>query len=704
MESVYVDETATAAIGSQVAGLAAQGLTSEAAVAAPMTALAPAGADPVSLQASAAFAAEAAKMLAFDAQAQDFIAAAGAALTKIAATYRALDNASGGTLEASATRIAGTATVELGTPIDPGYTPTTPSAPVNPLTPIAPPTPIDTGYTPSTPSAPVNPLTPIAPPTPIDPGYTPITPITPSAPTTPDTAADTESADTESTETAEDTEDAETASETGTGEVIPTPGTNPGGTPTTPPVTPTRPGDETLIASLRESRTSGSASDTTISTPGEMPTGAADSAVESQTPAATTAATEESVAGAEESVAAPAVLMDSVPAATLEGVRPAALSGMVNPASAGSTVSSAAARAGTDEVKSGVLAAGAGPAVAGVGGAPMMPMAPAATSSGGAGPGSQSRPPVGSSTPPVTSVRSAEAARAGEGDDWDDATDTPRVPVSASLAARDAIASADAGRRQGAEALRLARRVAAALHAPDSLEGEDAAFFWVTGVTADDMIVVANNFGLAYIPAGVALPEKVHMATADSEIPAAERAGWVPDPIKAVRGWAAHHRTKLTALIATEEGAAQCEEGSITVVLKPDEIPDSGAMEGRSRLQVVDPEAAQRLTASTHLELPELLPAEDIPAPRDAPANAPAAHPDGAMEKPQARSAERPQPDNSRDIARFRLRVATAHRTALRRARSAAEAATQRFEIAEWLYWKHLVDLAEAATSAARSS
>jgi len=501
----------------------------------------------------------------------------------------------------------------------------------------------------------------------------PVTPINPVTPRTPDTG--------------EDTEDT-TGSDTGTGKFIPTPGTNPGdGTSTTP----TRPGDETLIASLRDSRTTGSTSDTIVSEPVDMPTSPADLADESQTAAATADAAEEPVAGGDESVGAPALLADAVPAASLEGVRPASLSGMVNPASTGSTVSSAAARAGgADEVKASVLAAGAAPA-AGVGGAPMMPMAPASASSGGASRGSQGRP-TGSSTPPVNTMRSAEGAQAGEGedDDWDDVAATPVVPVTASLAAREAIASADAARRQGADTLRLARRVAAALNTPDSLEGEDPEFFWVTAVTADDMIVVANNFGLAYIPAAVKLPEKVHMATADSEIPAAERASWVPDPVLEVRGWAAHHRTELTALIATEEAAARCEEGAITVVLKPDEIPDSGAMEGRSRLQVVDPEAARRLTTATHLELPELLPAEDDPAQGDGP----------AAEKPRARTAERRRSDIRRDFVRYWAKVASSRERALKLAQEAPDSETQRAEIAEWLYWSQLTALVEALRDA----
>jgi hypothetical protein len=227
--------------------------------------------------------------------------------------------------------------------------------------------------------------------------------------------------------------------------------------------------------------------------------------------------------------------------------------------------------------------------------------------------------------------------------------------------------------------------VTAALHAPDNLEGELAGFFWVTGVTEDGMIVVANTFGLAYIPAPVLLPERVHMATADSDIPVAERASWVSDPVQAVRGWAAHHRTTLTALIATEDAASRCEEGAITVVIAPEDIPDSGAMGGRTRLQVVDPEAAQRVITATHLQLPKMLPAEPTTQPVDEPAAA----------TPQAKTTKRQRSALSRDFMRFWGRVESGHRRSLSQARTAPDSDTQRTQIAAWLYWSHLTALVE---------
>lgn len=86
------------------------------------------------------------------------------------------------------------------------------------------------------------------------------------------------------------------------------------------------------------------------------------------------------------------------------------------------------------------------------------------------------------------------------------------IPVSAARAARDAATAAASARQRGrGDALRLARRIAAALNASDNNAG-DYGFFWITAVTTDGSIVVANSYGLAYIPDGMELPNKVYLA------------------------------------------------------------------------------------------------------------------------------------------------------------------------------------------------
>ena len=251
-------------------------------------------------------------------------------------------------------------------------------------------------------------------------------------------------------------------------------------------------------------------------------------------------------------------------------------------------------------------------------------MAPGAAGGTSAGSRSGARAPVGekpANTSPTTRPAAARAAArpaaparqksSDRAEKVDAAVVVPPVPVSAARAARDAVAEAatsDAARRAGPDPLQLARRIAAALNAPGSGGDTDFGFFWVTAVTTGGSIVVANSYGLAYIPDGVKLPEQVYMASADEAIPAAERARWATYPVMAVQGWAAHHDVKLRAVIATEEQLAQSDPGVTKVVLKPDDIPDTGDMVGRSRLEVIDPEAAERLAATADVRLIDLLP------------------------------------------------------------------------------------------------
>ena len=141
----------------------------------------------------------------------------------------------------------------------------------------------------------------------------------------------------------------------------------------------------------------------------------------------------------------------------------------------------------------------------------------------------------------------------------------------------------------------------------------DFGFFWVTALTQDGQIVVANSYGLAYIPDGVNLPEQVRMASADDEIPLGERARWATYPILAVQGWAQHHNLRLRAVVATEDQFKNFDPGTAKVILRSDDITDSGKMQGRNRLAVIAPEAAAQIASVSATGLSELLP----PAPSD---------------------------------------------------------------------------------------
>jgi hypothetical protein len=264
------------------------------------------------------------------------------------------------------------------------------------------------------------------------------------------------------------------------------------------------------------------------------------------------------------------------------------------------------------------------------------------------------------------------------------------VPVSAARAERDAIAAAataGALRRQSAAAggssdpLQLARRIGAALNAEPNM---DFGFFWVTALTQDGQIVVANSYGLGYIPEGVNLPEQVRMASADESIPVGDRAKWATYPILAVQGWAQHHNLRLRAVVATEDQFRNFDPGTAKVTLQSDDIPDSGKMQGRNRLAVIAPEVASRLAAVSASGLSELLP----PAPSDTtPPPDERANLWFEVMKPMMST----NPD--RGVAHLEAFVKYAEHAqeqALYRAHIATEAVTQRAAIADWVYWQHL--------------
>ncbi|WP_236694378.1 secretion protein EccK [Mycolicibacterium obuense] len=271
------------------------------------------------------------------------------------------------------------------------------------------------------------------------------------------------------------------------------------------------------------------------------------------------------------------------------------------------------------------------------------------------------------------------------------------VPVSASRAERDAIAAATTAgalRRNatGNDPLQRARHIAAALN----VGVMDFGFFWVTGVTTDGTIVVANSYGLGYIPDGVHLPDTVKMASADEAIPLSERATWATYPILAIQRWAQHHDKKLRAVVATEEQFATFDPGVAKVILTADDMPDTGTMQGRNRLEVIAPAAAQQLNAVSDTGLTELLP----PAPAD---QEPPADDTAKLWFEVAKPLMSTSPQ--RGTAHLQAFVTYAEHAqvhALHQAHTATDAETQRQAIADWVYWQHLaVRVADAVNATA---
>ncbi|UUO01862.1 secretion protein EccK [Mycolicibacterium novocastrense] len=311
-------------------------------------------------------------------------------------------------------------------------------------------------------------------------------------------------------------------------------------------------------------------------------------------------------------------------------------------------------------------------------------------------PGAAPAPPVPLGPPPTPPPAAPVAPAANVGPSVAPGTAAPGsstvgapapVPVSAARAQREAIAAATLRRPSGSDPAQLAQRIAAALNVGIT----DMGFYWVTGLAKDGTIVVANNYGLGYIPDEVKLPDRVKMATADEGIPPHVRGSWATYPILALHGWAQHHNTELRAVIATEDQFKGFDPGAPRIILHPDDIPDTGQMDGRHRLQVISPDAASKLAAITPTGLSEVLP----PPPTDA----------TPPEDGRALlwfEVFRPLLSNSPDRAPVQLQCFItyadhAQELALHRAHTSTDAADQRAAIADWIYWQHLSVLMQDA-------
>lgn len=288
-------------------------------------------------------------------------------------------------------------------------------------------------------------------------------------------------------------------------------------------------------------------------------------------------------------------------------------------------------------------------------------------------------PPAAPVAPAAAAPPPAAAAAPAQG-----GAQVAPVPVSAARAERDAAQNAARRNIAEQEPLNVARRIAAALNAPDMVNVDDFFFHWITAVTKDGKIVVANNYGLAYIPEQVQLPDQVVMVSADESIPATERGSWATFPIVAVQRWAQHHDKELRAVIGTEEQFAGTDSGAHQVILTPEDIPTSGKMSGRSRLQVIAPEISARLAGFSDADLVGVLP----PAPADS--NPPQdQRPDlwDRVWQPLCSSASN---RGTAHLQAFLAYAAHAQEHAFYEVHTAAEPEDQRKAADAFIYWQHV--------------
>jgi hypothetical protein len=164
-------------------------------------------------------------------------------------------------------------------------------------------------------------------------------------------------------------------------------------------------------------------------------------------------------------------------------------------------------------------------------------------------------------------------------------------------------------KRAGHDPVSLGVRVAAALNAEDRPDRWQYNFHWATAVTAEGQILVANSYGLGYLPDGQNLPEQVRFVSLDTGVPLSKRVSWSTYPWRALLGWAQHHQTDLRTVIGTAEQLAGVDLGCHHTVLEPDDIPPSSAMPGNGRLAIIAPAAASRLSRISDAALIAMLPA-----------------------------------------------------------------------------------------------
>ena len=336
--------------------------------------------------------------------------------------------------------------------------------------------------------------------------------------------------------------------------------------------------------------------------------------------------------------------------------------------------------------------------------ASMAPAAAAAAAGSGAAPvGGKSGSGTRGNRSGTSAAKTAEAGSSERAESTDrtraaaEIAPVVAVPVSAIRAERDAVveaATAGAVRRAqggGPDPIQVARHIAAALNAPDSGDPSDFGFFWLTAVTIDGKILVANSYGLGYIPAEVQLPPAVQLVTADERVPVAERARWATYPGIALQGWATYHNTELRVVIGTSEQLANSDAGVAAIVLEPEDIPESGHITGRSRLQVVDSPAAARLSGTSDMRSLDLLP----------PKKADAQPPDDRrfrlwfnVMKPMTSTASGRETAHLRALHAYAVH---AQEVVYYEAHAAAEPAVQRAAVGDWLYLNYLSGLLAAA-------
>lgn len=348
---------------------------------------------------------------------------------------------------------------------------------------------------------------------------------------------------------------------------------------------------------------------------------------------------------------------------------PAAASGAATGTGGGGAAPVAQASASTAAAPTGTPAGAAPPAPLGPAPTPS-PAAPVAQPGAGAG------APGGPGVAPMSTNQQQNAAAAAP------------IPVTAARAERDAMAAAArAGlvRKSAGDAdVQFAERIAAALHAPPSIPAMAWNFVWAVGVTTDGEIIAANSYGVSFIPDGMCLPSQVIFVSADERVPAGQRGRWVREPFVALQAWCTFHEKTLKVVIGTEQEVQPFAGSLQTRVIPPEDIPTDGLMKGRTRLEVIAPEAAAKLAEWPDAQLHEALPPQPVQlVPPD-----PAAIGKAWMESIRPLMQTTGETYRTAHLEKLAAYGRLQESAALYRAYTAPYAADLRAAITDWVWWQ----------------
>jgi len=250
------------------------------------------------------------------------------------------------------------------------------------------------------------------------------------------------------------------------------------------------------------------------------------------------------------------------------------------------------------------------------------------------------------------------------------------------------------GKAEAVDQVGLAIRIAAALNAEDRPDTFALGFHWATGVTTDGRILVANSYGLGYVPSGQKIPREARLVTLDHSVPVAERVSWASWPWRALAGWARAHNIALRTVIGTAEQLRDIDVDAPKTTLADGDIPTTSEMAGSDRLELIAAGHAKRLAATADERLISLLPPQlaNAAKPIDRSSALCSAVGESAISKIAGR-----------EIAQLKALLACAshcEELAIHQAYTAGDPVAQRSAIADGLYWHCLALLTHDALSA----